>query len=74
MLLRFENLEKIVLDENNISTIINNEKIKEFKLKDKPIEIDFSLNNIDKKTKDDLKKISNDLANIKYNIEHICFK
>ena len=68
MLLRFENLEKIVLEENNISTIINKEKIKEFKLKDKPIEIDFSLNNIDKKTKDDLKKISNDLANINIKI------
>ena len=61
--LKYENLQKIVLDENNINKIINIEKIKEFKLKNKEIEIDFNYNNLDKKTKDELKKISNDVSN-----------
>ena len=68
ILLKYENLEKIIFDENNISKIINKEKINEFKLKDKEIEIDLRLNNIDKKTKDDLKRISNGLSNVNIKI------
>ena len=59
-LLKFKNLAKIAFNENNMSEIINIEKLKEFKLKNKKLQIDFSLNNLDKKTKDKLEEISND--------------
>ena len=60
MLLKFENLEKILVDENKISEIKNKEKLKEFKRKNKKLVMNLSLNNLDKETKDELKNISND--------------
>ena len=61
VLLKFENLEKILVDENKISEIKNKEKLKEFKRKNKKLVMNLSLNNLDKETKDELKNISNDL-------------
>ena len=60
VLLKFENLEKILVDENKISEIKNKEKLKEFKRKNKKLVMNLSLNNLDKETKDELKNISND--------------
>ena len=60
VLLKFENLEKIFVDENKISEIKNKEKLKEFKRKNKKLVMNLSLNNLDKETKDELKNISND--------------
>ena len=68
MLLKYKNLGKIGFDENNINKIINKEKIKEFKFRQKKIEIDLSFNNLDKKTKDELKKNSNDISNVNINV------
>ena len=59
VLLKFENLEKILVDENKIGEIKNKEKLKEFKRKNKKLVMNLSLNNLDKETKDELKNILN---------------
>ena len=64
-LLIYKNLKRIIFEGNYINKIINIEKIDEFKIRKQKIQIDFSSNYLDKKTKEYLKSKSDNNVIIK---------